>query len=165
MDSIWNLPIFTDPIMDKQRAPSFTGLLSQSESQSRAKRANRARDTKPELLLRRELHKLGLRYRIDVRELAGRPDVVFPPARIAVFCDGDFWHGRDWPRLREQLASRANAGYWTSKIEYNRRRDEEVSGRLRAECWTVLRFWESEIRRDPAGCAVRVKSLVDSRRH
>lgn len=57
---------------------------------------------------------MGLRYRIDVRELAGRPDVVFGPVMIAVFWDGDFWHGRDWPRLREQLASRANAGYWNT---------------------------------------------------
>src|SRR5262245_16915381 len=93
------------------RVPSFAGLTPASEASSRAKQANRKVDTAPEVLLRHALWRLGLRYRKNVTALPGMPDLVFPRARAVVFCDGDFWHGRDWPHLREKLERGTNGSY------------------------------------------------------
>src|SRR5437879_2095090 len=95
---------------------SFASFQSASESASRAKRRNRSKDTRHELLLRRELWRLGLRYRKNVTGLPGKPDLVFGAARVVVFCDGDFWHGKRWRRLRNELARRHNSVYWLAKI-------------------------------------------------
>ena len=144
----------------KRKSPSYRGFKSSSEAQTRAKRANRRRDTKPELALRKELHRLGLRFRLKTEHLPGRPDLIFPGARAAIFCDGDFWHGRDWENLRSALARRANSLYWIDKIEYNRKRDAEVTRQLTEAGWRVLRLWEHEIVTDPAQAAQRVKRFV-----
>ncbi len=148
--------------MSKQNrnAPSYKGFKSSSETQTRTKRANRRKDTKPELLLRRELHRLGLRFRLKTDHLPGRPDLIFPSARAAVFCDGDFWHGRDWKHLRSALRRRANPDYWIAKIGYNRSRDAEVTQRLTENGWRVMRLWEGEILHDPTQAAQRVKAFV-----
>src|SRR5947199_2127320 len=106
--------------MTMARSVCYDEFRAASEAASRAKQANRKRDTKPELLLRRALWALGLRYRKHVGGLAGNPDVVFKAARVVVFCDGDFWHGRDWPTLQAQLRRRHNADYWIAKIGRNR---------------------------------------------
>src|SRR5437879_6384164 len=82
-----------DPTAAVTKSPSFKGLKPASEASSRAKRGNRRRDTLQEMLLRRELWKMGLRYRKNVETMPGKPDLVFPGARVVVFCDGDFWHG------------------------------------------------------------------------
>lgn len=103
----------------------------------------RQKGTNAELVLRRELHRKGLRYRVNVVVLQ-KPrrvaDVVFPRLRIAVFVDGCFWHGcpqhASWPKQ--------NADFWKEKIEANRRRDDDTNTRLRDAGWTVLRFWEHE---------------------
>src|SRR6516225_4042686 len=84
------------------RSPTFKGFTPASKASSRTKQANRATDTGPELLLRHALWALGLHYRKHVTHLPGRPDIVFSRARVVVFCDGDFWHGRNWRRLKEQ---------------------------------------------------------------
>lgn len=144
-------------------APSFTGLSPSSDAQSRAKRANPSRDTRPELLLRRELWKRGARYRLHRRDLVGKPDIAFIGAHVAVFCDGDFWHGKGWPDAEQRLARGSNAGYWRAKIAYNRERDQQVTGELMSQGWCVLRFWESEIRTDASVIADRVMSLVHLR--
>ena len=97
---------------DSRKAPSFDGLQPASKAASRAKRANRKKDSRHEVLLRRELWKLGVRYRKYVAKLPGNPDLVFRGARVVVFCDGDFWHGRNWDQLRAALGRRHNADYW-----------------------------------------------------
>ena len=144
----------------KRRSPSYRGFTSSSEAQSRAKQANRRANTTPELTLRRELHRLGLRFRLKTNHLPGRPDLIFPTARVAIFCDGDFWHGRDWERLRRALQRRANPDYWIAKIGYNRRRDAEVNQQLTEAGWHVMRLWESEIVLEPTEAALRVKRFV-----
>ena len=144
-------------------APSFTGLSPSSEAQSRAKRANPSRDTRAELLLRRELWKRGARYRLHRRDLVGKPDLAFVRARVAVFCDGDFWHGKGWPDDEQKLARGSNASYWRAKIAYNVERDQRVTGELVSQGWTVLRFWESEINADAADVAARVMQTVKAR--
>jgi len=125
-------------------------------------RANRRRDTGPELALRRELHRCGLRYRVDfppLPELRCRPDVVFTRARVAVFVDGCFWH-----RCPEHGAVPvANAEYWLPKLEANVARDRRADAALAAAGWTVMRFWEHANPRQSAAAiewAVRAPSLV-----
>ena len=140
-------------------APSFTGLQSTSEAQSRAKRSNRARNTSVERKLRGALWRLGGRYRVCPKGILGRPDIVFLKARVAVFCDGDFWHGRNWARRQERLARGANAAYWQAKIGYNISRDESITRLLSQDGWIVLRYWESDIN---AGPALIARNILDT---
>lgn len=135
---------------------------------SRIMSAIRNRDTRPEMLLRRELHLRGLRYRVR-SQLTGHPDLIFPAARVAVFVDGDYWHGNTW-RLRgadspeAYFAGRANSAFWTEKIRVNVERDDTVNKRLSAEGWDVIRIWESDIIADTGSCANLVELHVRRRR-
>lgn len=121
----------------------------------------RTRDTNPEMAVRRILHEMGLRYRVDRAPLPGirrRADIVFGPARVAVFIDGCFWHGcpeHGRPRTK------ANPEYWSSKIERNRRRDADTDSRLAEAGWAVLRVWEHD---DPVVVADLVATTVKERR-
>lgn len=144
------------------KAPSFKGLKPSGEASSRAMQGNRKRDTKPELLLRHALWKLGLRYRKHVRSVPGQPDVVFGRHKVAVFCDGDFWHGRNWFVLRRGLERRANASYWIAKIARNMKRDIAHMATLRAAGWHIVRFWETDIRQDPLRAALKVRKVIES---
>lgn len=115
----------------------------------------RSEDTKVELTLRRTLFSRGLRYRLHRRELPGRPDIVFPREKVAVFVDGDFWHGwkyEDW--------SHSLKPYWRDKIARNIRRDGLVTEQLRSRGWKVLRIWEHEIEADVASCADLVERAL-----
>ena len=145
----------------RPRAPSFIGFTPSSAASSRAKQANRAVDTKSELLLRRALWTLGLRYRKNVTRLPGKPDVVFPAARIAVFCDGDFWHGRDWRHLKRKLRNRANSAYWVAKIAANRIRDTRHQQALQRAGWRVIRVWETDVTSNPEQVAAQINSHVE----
>ncbi len=98
--------------------------------------------------LRRELWSSGLRYRVDVQSLPGRPDIVLRGARIAIFCDGDFWHGRNLGRRLAALRRGSNAIYWEAKIRRNVARDRLRTRELRAMGWTVLRYWETDLLHD-----------------
>lgn len=105
-------------------------------------RSNRRSNTTPELALRRELHRRGLRYRVDYR-LAGtrrRADVAFVSRRLAIFVDGCFWHGCPV----HGTTPVQNADYWIPKLAENRRRDEDTTARFEAAGWRVLRCWEHE---------------------
>src|SRR5215510_10159117 len=113
-------------------APTFAGLRPSSAAASKAKRANKKTDSIHEVILRRELRKLGLRFRTYAPQIVGNPDLIVSRARVVIFCDGDFWHGRHWRRLRQDLLNRHNAEYWIAKIANNRKRDREVNRRLRA---------------------------------
>jgi DNA mismatch endonuclease (patch repair protein) len=127
-------------------------------------KANRAKDTSPELELRGALWRLGLRYRLRPRDLPGRPDLVFRQKKVAVFCDGDFWHGRNWATQRQKLLKGANAEYWVAKIAYNRRRDKDHVRELQARGWIVVRLWETEIRGSPERAARKVLAALGERR-
>jgi DNA mismatch endonuclease, patch repair protein len=132
------------------RPPSYKGLRPASQKATAAARgASRKADTLPEVTLRRLLFAAGRRFRKNVRSLPGCPDIVFGKERVAIFCDGDFWHGRDWKDRRAKLASGSNPAYWITKIERNIARDLKQTATLEQRGWRVLRFWESEIRRSP----------------
>jgi DNA mismatch endonuclease (patch repair protein) len=147
------------------KAPRFNGLQPRSAQTSRAASgASRKRDTSSELILRRALWHLGLRYRVDVKDLPGRPDVVFAGARVAVFCDGDFWHGRNLAERVRRLRAGHNAPYWIAKIRANVARDRRHDTELRAADWIVLRYWETDILRDVAPIADEIAKVVRARR-
>jgi DNA mismatch endonuclease, patch repair protein len=143
----------------------FLGLRPSSPRAAAAARgASRKRDTRPELALRRQLWRLGVRYRVDVRDLPGRPDIVLPRARIAIFCDGDFWHGRDLDARIAKLKRGHNAPYWVAKIAGNVARDRRNDEALAAAGWYVMRFWESDIHRDTTTIAERIRAALASTR-
>ena len=147
----------------KQKVPVFAGLRPSSDLASKVKQRNRDRDTAHELALRRELWRLGLRYRKNVKTLAGKPDIVFPQARVVVFCDGDFWHGRHWQILRKKLRKGTNADYWTAKIASNIQRDRRNTALLKKSGWRVIRLWETEIRKKPKQWALHIKKSTSAR--
>lgn len=121
----------------------------------------RGKDTGIELALREELRRRHLHYRKNVAGLPGKPDVVFAQHKLAVFCDGEFWHGRNWARRKTDF--KRNKAFWVAKIERNMARDHEVNRTLRAQGWSVLRIWESDIKRDIRKCGARVEmALVDA---
>ena len=125
-------------------------------------KANRGRDTKPELELRSLLHANGLRYRVDRRiktdsGIAARPDIVFPRLRIAIFVDGCFWHA--CPMHGE--VPQSNREFWSEKLDRNVKRDREQRRALESDGWEVLRFWEHE---DPRAAAEQIMDAASRRR-
>lgn len=142
-------------------------MTRSQEVTSRIMSAVRSHGTRPELLLRHELHRRGLRYRLK-SGLAGKPDIVFPSARVACFVDGDRWHGNGW-RIRgfssfEEEFQHANSQFWKQKIERNIERDRQVDSLLLDAGWSVVRIWASEVERDISNAADRVESIVRARR-
>jgi DNA mismatch endonuclease, patch repair protein len=125
---------------------------------------NRSTDTKCERVLRSALWRLGLRFRKNVRSLPGKPDIVFIKERLIVFCDGDFWHGRQWDVRKEKLTKGSNGSYWVSKIQQNINRDHEHVALLKELGWIVLRVWETDILRDPSTVADKVYRALKSTR-
>lgn len=99
-----------------------------------------------------------------VASLPGKPDIVFPSARVIIFCDGDFWHGRRWASLSRKLRSGTNGVYWLSKIKANRARDRRTNHLLAMAGWTVYRVWESDIRLDVERVAGEIAELVQAKR-
>lgn len=142
------------------KVPSFNGLKPGSVLSSLIKRRNRSSNTLHEVELRRELRRLGLRFRKNVASLPGRPDIVFPEARVAVFCDGDFWHGRNWNTLKRKLSKGTNSSYWREKIATNIRRDKRNTRHLKESGWHVIRLWETEIRKNPVLIAGELKKMA-----
>ena len=140
--------------------PTFVGLQPRSAATSqRARAASRKRDTKPEMLLRSCLHAYGLCFRV-VSKLPGKPDIVFPRLKIAIFVDGDFWHGRNLKTRVAKLARGHNAPYWSAKIMANHARDIRTRRKLRAKGWKVVRVWEGDIRRSPTAARDRIVALL-----
>lgn len=121
--------------------------------------ANRGRDTAFELRVRREVHRRGMRYRVDYApspEVRSRADLVFPRFRVAVYLDGCFWHGC----ALHGASPKTNSEFWSRKFERNRQRDLEVSDALEARGWTILRFWEHET---PYLIASRIEDVLGAK--
>lgn len=119
----------------------------------------RNRDTDLERAIRSQLHRRGHRFRKHVKSLPGSPDVVFTRLRIAVFIDGDFWHGYQFEEWRDSLPE-----FWKQKIERNRERDVRNHQELEDLGWVVVRLWQHEIERDLDGSVTRVIEAVQFRR-
>lgn len=116
------------------------------------------KDSKIEILLRKELWERGLRYRKNTNKVFGHPDIAFIGKKIAVFCDSEFWHGFNWEEKKKEIKS--NKEFWIKKIERNMERDIEVNTRLKEEGWIVLRFWGKDIKKDTAKCADIIEKAV-----
>ena len=120
------------------------------EQRRRCMQGNKSSGTKPELALGRLLWRNGIRYRKQPRGVPGKPDFCIKKYRLAIFVDGEFWHGRDWVRKREAL--KGNRDFWIAKIERNIQRDIRVTQTLEAAGWKVFRFWESDVKKHPGVC-------------
>lgn len=124
----------------------------------------KSKDSKAELALRRELWRRGLRYRLHYKRLPGKPDLVFVGARVAVFVDGDFWHGRSFIEGGEAALRATIRGkrqdWWVAKIMRTVERDRKVTETLQEDGWKVLRLWESEIKADVAKAADAVERAL-----
>ena len=129
------------------------GDFMSQETRSRVMSRIRGKDTKPELAIAEMLRAIGLDFESHARDLPGRPDFVLREPRIAIFCDGDFWHGWRFPVWRLKLSEK-----WETKIEGNRRRDARNFRSLRAKGWVVVRLWEHQIERDLDACLVRIQA-------
>jgi DNA mismatch endonuclease (patch repair protein) len=144
-------PPTTSPVNHVCTPPAPSSLAA-----ARRMQANRRRDTRPELALRSELHRRGLRFRVDHPLRTGgrtvRPDIVFSRARVAVYVDGCFWHGCPL----HATSPKANAAYWTPKLKENVERDRRTTNALEADGWTVLRIWEHVSPSDAAGTVAEI---------
>lgn len=129
-----------------------------AEQRHKNMQAIKNKDSKIELALRKELWRRGLRYRKNVNNVDGHPDIAFLTKKIAVFVDSEFWHGFSWEERKKDFKSHQE--FWISKIERNMQRDIEVNQLLRGKGWTVLRFWGKDIKENVCGCADIVEKAV-----
>lgn len=120
----------------------------------------KARDTKPEVLLRKALWKEGYRYRKNYKALKGTPDIVLTKYRIVIFVDSEFFHGKDYDALIDRLKRGKRPEYWSKKIEQNIKRDMATDAELHGLGYTVLRFWGEDIIRDVDECIKTIKETI-----
>ena len=125
---------------------------------SLAMKSVKLKDGSLEKLVQRELRARGLRFHLHFRSLPGRPDIVFRNAKVAVFVDGDFWHGWRLPAWQHKLSP-----FWRDKLRANRARDQRNFRRLRSDGWRIVRIWQHEIRRDFPRCIQRILDSLEAR--
>lgn len=118
------------------------------------------KDTSIEHKLRKALWKKGYRYRKNYNKLPGKPDIVLTKYRIAIFCDSEFFHGKDWEKLKLQLEKGKNSEFWINKISKNIERDEKIEKELNFMGWTVLRFWGKDINKNVDECVKAVEEKI-----
>lgn len=130
------------------------------EQRRKNMQAIKSKDTSIEIVLRLALWHRGIRYRKNYKSLPGKPDIVITKHKLAVFCDSDYWHGYDWENRHQRIKS--NREYWIPKIERNMQRDKEVTAQLQAMGWTVLRFWEWQIKKRLDECVNTIMEAVEA---
>ena len=118
------------------------------------------KDTAIEIRLRKALWQKGYRYRKNYKELPGCPDIVLTKYKIAIFCDGEFFHGKDWEVLKPHLEQSNNSQFWINKISRNIERDDEVNKKLLFLGWTVIRFWGKDIKKKTEECVRVVEETI-----
>lgn len=118
------------------------------------------KDTSIEVSLRKALWNKGYRYRKNYSALPGKPDIAITKYKIAIFCDSEFFHGKDWEILKPRLQRGGNAEYWIPKIKRNRERDDEINKKLLFLGWTVIRFWGRDIMKNPEECVKVIDEAV-----
>jgi DNA mismatch endonuclease (patch repair protein) len=122
----------------------------------------RSKDTKTEVKLRKALWAKGYRYRKNVKSLPGSPDIAIKKYKVAVFIDGEFWHGYNWEEKRQAI--KRNRAYWIPKIERNMERDRDNTQKLQEKGWLVLRFWEQRLKKEFNVCLALITEAIDDRR-
>lgn len=116
------------------------------EANRKNMQANKATGTKAEVMLAKALFARGLRYRKNNKTVFGKPDITFKPIKLAIFVDGEFWHGKDWDVRKKD--HKTNQEFWIKKIERNRQRDLEVNQELKRQGWRILRFWAKDVEKN-----------------
>ncbi|MCL2184377.1 MAG: very short patch repair endonuclease [Treponema sp.] len=118
----------------------------------------KSKDTTIETLLRKALWHEGIRYRKNYKKLPGKPDIAITKYKIAIFCDGELWHGKGWDVKKDTIES--NREYWIRKIEHNINRDNKIEKELERLGWIVVRFWGQKIKKNLIGCVNEIKEII-----
>ena len=120
----------------------------------------KGKNTSIEVRLCKALWQKGYHYRKNYKELPGSPDIVLTKYKIAIFCDGEFFHGKDWDKLKARLEKGEKGEYWIKKMTRNMERDEEINKQLMFKGWTVLRFWGDEIKKNTDECVKAIEEVI-----
>ena len=118
----------------------------------------KGKNTKPEKLLKKALWLAGVRYKTPKKPLFGKPDISLKKYKLVIFVDGAFWHGYDWENRKHAIKS--NQEFWIAKIERNMQRDQEVNDYYQSKGWTILRFWDFEVKRELGGCLKSISNFI-----
>ena len=132
-----------------------------AEQRRKNMQAIKCKDTQIEVILRKELWSRGIRYRKNVKDVIGKPDIAFKRKKIAVFCDSEFWHGYNWNVKQNDIKSHRE--FWIPKIEMNIERDKKFNDALEANGRKVLRFWGKEIKKNVEACADLIVEALKER--
>lgn len=157
MRSKYNVPEQEPPIA-VPRFSEANGFYTTPERSAQMSKI-RGRKTKPEMTLRKALWHCGLRYQTNTKDLPGKPDISIKKYKLAIFVDGEFWHGYDWEQQQHRV--RNNQAFWMAKIARNMQRDRQVNRQLVAKNFTILRFWEHEIKKNLGHCVAQVLAHVE----
>lgn len=147
---------------EKIKVPRFnedSGFYT-TEKRSKMMSNIRGKNTKPELTFRKALYNEGVRYRLNNKKLPGKPDISIKKYRLAIFIDGEFWHGYNWTERKNTIKS--NRAFWIPKIERNMQRDREVNRELDEMGYFVFRFWDKEIKNDLHRCVNDILVYIDT---
>ena len=128
------------------------------EQRKKNMQAVKNKNSRIEIILGKTLWNNGLRYRKNDKTVFGKPDFTFKKHKIAIFCDSEFWHGKDWES--HKYDHKSNQNFWLPKIERNIQRDTEVNAELKKQGWTVLRFWGKDILKNTAECVRVVQETI-----
>ena len=129
------------------------------EQRRKNMRAIKSKDTKIEKLLAKGLWTKGYRYRRNNKTVFGKPDFTFKKLKIAIFCDSEFFHGKDWEK--QKLRIKSNADFWLPKIERNMERDKKVNETLLKDGWKVIRFWGEDIKKNTELCVQQIERAIE----
>lgn len=142
-----------------KEAAGFYTTQQRSQMMGKIKSVN----TKPEILLRKALWAKGYRYRVHPKSIPGKPDILITKYKLAIFVDGEFWHGHDWQTKKKKL--KTNSAFWIPKIERNMQHDEEVNQQLQELGWTVMRIWQQHIEKNLSGCVKTIEAYAHTPFH
>ena len=142
----------------KEKEPRFHGKVTEQRSNTMKK--IKGKDTSIEVILRKALWAKGYRYRKNYKKLPGTPDIVLTKYRIAIFCDSEFFHGKDWNELKVKLEKGNNPDYWVAKIGRNIQRDKEKDMLLNFMGWTVIHFWGNDIKKNLDECIKVIEEAI-----
>tara|TARA_Y100000815_G_C13350272_1_gene504155 strand:+ start:37321 stop:37794 length:474 start_codon:yes stop_codon:yes gene_type:complete len=151
--------VYQEPKIKVPRFNEESGFYT-TKKRSKIMSKIRGKNSKPEVMLRKALWKENVRFRINTKQLPGKPDISIKKYQLAIFVDGEFWHGYQWPEKKQQLKS--NKDFWIPKIERNMQRDREVNHQLQEMDFTVFRFWTHEIKNNLQSCVNDILSYIET---
>ena len=134
-------------------------VLTKSQRRKNMK-SIKSKDTDIERILRKALWAKGIRYRKNYKKITGKPDIAITKYKIAVFCDSEFFHGKDWEQQKQRISKGEHGGFWIDKITRNIERDNEVDKELTSKGWRVIRFWGEDIKKRTLECIRAIEETI-----